>query len=642
MPGGSPAAWPHVKEIFQGISAKVDDGVPCCDWVGEGGAGHYVKMVHNGIEYGDMQLICEAYNIMKNGLGMTADEMHEVFAEWNKGDLDSYLIEITRDILAKKDEDGAPLVDKILDTAGQKGTGKWTVINSQELGIPITLMAEAVYSRCVSALKDERVKAAKKLKGPSPALKAIASNPEKKKAFIEDIRHALYASKIVSYAQGYMLMRAAAKEYSWNLNYGGIALMWRGGCIIRSRFLGKIKEAYDNNPKLSNLLLDDYFRGEIKKSQKGWRNVVATAAKKGIPVPAFSTALAFFDQYRTRRPAGEPAPGAARLLRRAHLRARGQAARRVLPHELDRPRRRRVEQHLHGLGAKLRQTNAHSEFETPRYESRGVFVSGRSAGRGGFHSWRRLVQSAGVAPRSGSTKTNAMKIDAALSPLEIDLLPGLDLTQSTAVVFDVLLTASSMVTALANGVTAIYPVTSMQEAQEVKSLLPGALLAGERHGLRFDGFDLGNSPLEYRNPSADRIISLTTNASNALRACAKAGKVLVGSLLNMGALVAHLRETNPANLLLVCAGTVREPALEDLFAAGMVCSYFQEAEYTDAARITASVFRKYQEDVLHCLHDSRKGRELMADNRREDVRWCTHRSLYAVIVQMVDGVVFKV
>ena len=299
MPGGSPAAWPHVKEIFQSVSAKVDGGAPCCDWVGEGGAGHYVKMVHNGIEYGDMQLICEAYNIMKNGLGMSAGEMHDVFSEWNKGDLDSYLIEITRDILAKNDEDGLPLVDKILDTAGQKGTGKWTVINSQELGIPITLMAEAVYSRCVSALKDERVKAAKKLKGPNPSLATIAANPEKKKKFIEDIKSALYASKIVSYAQGYMLMRAAAKEYGWNLNYGGIALMWRGGCIIRSRFLGKIKEAYDKKPKLSNLLLDDYFRGEIKKSQKGWRNIIATSAKKGIPVPAFSTALSFFDQYRS-------------------------------------------------------------------------------------------------------------------------------------------------------------------------------------------------------------------------------------------------------------------------------------------------------------------------------------------------------
>ena len=286
-----------MKDIFQAVSAKVEGNVPCCDWVGEQGAGHYVKMVHNGIEYGDMQLICEAYNLMKNGLGMSAPEMHEVFAEWNAGELDSYLIEITRDILGKSDEDGLPLVDKILDTAGQKGTGKWTVINSQELGIPITLMAEAVYARCVSALKDERVKASKKLRGPKPLIPGAAADA-KKKAFIKDIRDALYASKIVSYAQGYMLMRAAAKEYGWNLNYGGIALMWRGGCIIRSRFLGKIKEAFDSNPKLSNLLLDDYFRGEVKNSQKGWRNVVATAAKRGIPVPAFSTALAFFDSYR--------------------------------------------------------------------------------------------------------------------------------------------------------------------------------------------------------------------------------------------------------------------------------------------------------------------------------------------------------
>jgi 6-phosphogluconate dehydrogenase len=295
MPGGSSAAWPHVKNIFQSIAAKVDGDVPCCDWVGEGGAGHYVKMVHNGIEYGDMQLICEAYNLMKTGLGLTADEMHKVFAEWNQGDLDSFLIEITRDILAFKDADGQPLVEKILDTAGQKGTGKWTVINSQDLGIPITLIAEAVYSRCVSALKDERVKATRKLKGPRPSISGD------KPKFIESIRQALYASKIVSYAQGYMLMRAAAKEYGWNLNYGGIALMWRGGCIIRSRFLGKIKEAFDNNPKLMNLLLDNYFRAEIKKCQKGWRTVVAMAAKKGIPVPAFSTALAFYDQYRSER-----------------------------------------------------------------------------------------------------------------------------------------------------------------------------------------------------------------------------------------------------------------------------------------------------------------------------------------------------
>src|SRR4051794_21677879 len=295
MPGGSPAAWPHVKDIFQSVAAKVADGTPCCDWVGENGAGHYVKMVHNGIEYGDMQLICEAYNLMKTGLGLTADQMHDVFAEWNKGELDSYLIEITRDILAFKDTDGQPLVDKILDTAGQKGTGKWTVISSQELGIPITLMAEAVYARCVSALKEERVAAAKKLKGPKPVIKGDSQQ------FIESIRQALYASKIISYAQGYQLMRAAAKENGWNLNYGGIALMWRGGCIIRSAFLGKIKEAFDKNPKLMNLLLDDFFRKAIKESQKSWRNVVALAAKKGIPTPAFSTALSFYDQYRSER-----------------------------------------------------------------------------------------------------------------------------------------------------------------------------------------------------------------------------------------------------------------------------------------------------------------------------------------------------
>src|SRR5215467_3893986 len=258
MPGGSPAAWPHVKDIFQGIAAKVDNNVPCCDWVGEGGAGHYVKMVHNGIEYGDMQLICEAYNLLKNGLGMSADQMHDVFAEWNKGELNSYLIEITRDILAFKDTDGQPLVDKILDTAGQKGTGKWTVISSQELGIPITLTAEAVYARCVSALKDERVAAARKLKGPKPTIKGDH------KKFIDAIRQALYASKIVSYAQGYQLMRAAAAEYKWNLNYGGIALMWRGGCIIRSIFLGDIKKAFDKNLKLTNLLLDPFFRKAIK------------------------------------------------------------------------------------------------------------------------------------------------------------------------------------------------------------------------------------------------------------------------------------------------------------------------------------------------------------------------------------------
>ena len=298
MPGGSPAAWPHVKEIFQSISAKVEDGSPCCDWVGEEGAGHYVKMVHNGIEYGDMQLICEAYNILKNGLGMNEQELHDTFAEWNKGELDSYLIEITRDIFAKKDADGSPLVNKILDTAGQKGTGKWTVINSLDLGTPITLMAEAVYARCVSAMKDDRVRAARKLKGPKPAI-PTARNAKKRAALVQEVRDALYASKIISYAQGYMLMQAAAKEYGWKLNWGGIALMWRGGCIIRSRFLGKIKEAFDKKPKLTNLLFDDYFKGEIKKSQKGWRNIVATAAKRGIPAPAFSTALAFFDSFRS-------------------------------------------------------------------------------------------------------------------------------------------------------------------------------------------------------------------------------------------------------------------------------------------------------------------------------------------------------
>jgi 6-phosphogluconate dehydrogenase len=294
MPGGSPAAWPHVKPIFQAVAAKVEGGVPCCDWVGQGGAGHYVKMVHNGIEYGDMQLICEAYQLMRDGLGMSADELHQVFAEWNTGVLDSYLIEITRDILAFKEPDGTPLVDRILDTAGQKGTGKWTVIDSAEMGIPITLIAEAVYSRCVSSFKEERVAASKVLKPAGTSKLGVD-----RKAFIDAIRDALYASKIVSYAQGYMLMRAAAKEHKWDLNYGGIALMWRGGCIIRSRFLGKIKEAFDRNPQLTNLLLDPYFTGEVQRCQPAWREVIATAVRAGIPVPAFSTALAFFDGYRT-------------------------------------------------------------------------------------------------------------------------------------------------------------------------------------------------------------------------------------------------------------------------------------------------------------------------------------------------------
>ncbi len=293
MPGGSNAAWEIVKPIFQKISAKVEDGTPCCDWVGENGAGHFVKMVHNGIEYGDMQLISEAYQIMKDLLGMSADEMHEVFKEWNEGELDSYLIEITRDILAYKDEDGKPLVDKILDTAGQKGTGKWTAIAALDLGIPLTLIGEAVFARALSFQKDERVAASKILHGPE---KQFNSD---KKLFIEDIRKALFASKIVSYAQGYALIRAAAEEYGWDLNYGGIALMWRGGCIIRSVFLGKIKEAFDNNPELSNLLLDPFFKEKVMNAQGGWRNVVATAVTNGIPVPALTTALAYYDGYRT-------------------------------------------------------------------------------------------------------------------------------------------------------------------------------------------------------------------------------------------------------------------------------------------------------------------------------------------------------
>ncbi len=297
MPGGSKAAWEHIRPIFQSVAAKVEDGTPCCDWVGEGGAGHYVKMVHNGIEYGDMQLICEAYQLLKDGLGMSHEEMHDVFGEWNKGVLDSYLIEITRDILAFKEPDGTPLVERILDAAQQKGTGKWTVEDSLNLGMPVTLIAEAVYARCVSSLKSERVRASKVLRGPStPRIE-----PKDRKAFIDSIRDALYASKITSYAQGYMLMRAAAAENKWNLNYGGIALMWRGGCIIRSRFLGKIKEAYDKNVELENLLLDPYFQEEIGRSQKGWREVIAQAVLSGIPVPAFSTALAFYDSYRTER-----------------------------------------------------------------------------------------------------------------------------------------------------------------------------------------------------------------------------------------------------------------------------------------------------------------------------------------------------
>ncbi len=293
MPGGSPEAWPHVKDIFQAIAAKVDDGTPCCDWVGEGGAGHYVKMVHNGIEYGDMQLIGEAYQLMRDHLGMSADEMAAVFADWNKGELDSYLVQITAEILAYKDEDGQPLVDKILDSAGQKGTGKWTVMSSAELGQPVSLITEAVFARSLSALKEQRVEASGVLSGPDARFKGD------KAAFIEQIRQALYASKIISYAQGYMLMRAAAEEYGWNLNYGGIAQMWRGGCIIRSRFLGDIKKAYETNPELTNLLLDPFFIKAIEDNQTAWRDVISAAAKTGIPLPAMSSALSFYDAYRT-------------------------------------------------------------------------------------------------------------------------------------------------------------------------------------------------------------------------------------------------------------------------------------------------------------------------------------------------------
>ncbi|MEA3461383.1 MAG: decarboxylating NADP(+)-dependent phosphogluconate dehydrogenase [Bacteroidota bacterium] len=295
MPGGSAAAWPHVKDIFQAISAKVEDGTPCCDWVGNDGAGHFVKMVHNGIEYGDMQLISEAYNLMKNLLGMSADEMHEVFKDWNEGELDSYLIEITRDILGYRDEEGDPLVEKILDTAGQKGTGKWTGIEALDLGIPLTLIGESVFARCLSAIKEERVEASKVLSGPVPSYGGDRA------MFINDIKSALYASKIVSYAQGYTLMREAAKEYGWELNYGGIALLWRGGCIIRSVFLSKIKDAFDKNAGLPNLLLDPFFKEKVEAAQEGWRKVVATALVNGIPVPAFTTALNYFDGYRSER-----------------------------------------------------------------------------------------------------------------------------------------------------------------------------------------------------------------------------------------------------------------------------------------------------------------------------------------------------
>jgi 6-phosphogluconate dehydrogenase len=294
MPGGNPEAWPHVKDIFQAIAAKVD-GQPCCDWVGEGGAGHFVKMVHNGIEYGDMQLICEAYDFMHRGLGMNEDGMQEVFARWNKGVLDSYLIEITSHILGFKDEDGLPLTEKILDTAGQKGTGKWTGVTALNLGIPLTLISEAVFSRCLSAMKPERVKAAAILEGP------VSNFAGDTNEWVNDVHDALYGAKIISYAQGYMLLREAAKEYGWNLQYGSIALMWRGGCIIRSAFLANIKEAFDTNPELENLLLDDFFRSAIHSAQAGWRRVAVKAIELGIPTPAITSGLAYYDGYRSER-----------------------------------------------------------------------------------------------------------------------------------------------------------------------------------------------------------------------------------------------------------------------------------------------------------------------------------------------------
>jgi 6-phosphogluconate dehydrogenase len=294
MPGGSKAAWEIVRPIFQSICAKAD-GAPCCEWVGENGAGHFVKMVHNGIEYGDMQLICEVYHIMRDLLGMTASEMHKIFREWNEGELNSYLVEITRDILAYRDEAGEVVLDRILDTAGQKGTGKWTGVAALELGIPLTLIGESVFARCLSAQKAERVEASVRITGPKPAF--VGDRQE----FLNDLGNALYASKIVSYAQGYLLMREAAKEYGWNLNYGGIALMWRGGCIIRSAFLGKIKEAFDKAPDLNNLLLDPFFLGKMTAAQGSWRKVVATAITNGIPVPSMSAGLTYFDGYRTER-----------------------------------------------------------------------------------------------------------------------------------------------------------------------------------------------------------------------------------------------------------------------------------------------------------------------------------------------------
>jgi 6-phosphogluconate dehydrogenase len=295
MPGGSSSAWPEVKDIFQTISAKVENDEPCCDWIGEDGSGHFVKMVHNGIEYGDMQLICEAYQIMKDLLGMSTDEIHDIFKKWNEGELSSYLIEITADILAYKEKDGTPLVDRILDTAGQKGTGKWTATVALELGIPLTLIGEAVFSRYLSSIKLDRVEASKLLSGPNIQFKG------NKEQVLEDIHDALYAAKMVSYAQGYTLLNEAANQFNWNLNYGGIALMWRGGCIIRSTFLNKIKDAYDNNLEIKNLLLDPFFKDKINNCQAGWRRITSIAMTHGIPIPAMTSSLSYYDGYRSAR-----------------------------------------------------------------------------------------------------------------------------------------------------------------------------------------------------------------------------------------------------------------------------------------------------------------------------------------------------
>jgi 6-phosphogluconate dehydrogenase len=297
MPGGNPQAWPHVKDILRSIAAKDLEGAPCCNWIGPDGAGHYVKMVHNGIEYGDMQLIGEAYQLLKDGLGLSPDEIAAVFANWNKSELDSFLIEITAAIFAKKDADGSPIIDKIVDSAGQKGTGKWTAISALDLGMPVTLIGESVFARCLSSLKDERTRASKLLDGPT----RTAIPPSQHRDFVENVRCALYLSKIVSYAQGYMLLLAAEKERKWKLNFGEIALMWSGGCIIRSAFLGDIKAAYEKNPALENLLLDDFFASAIGKYQAQWRQAIIAAIGLGVPTPAFSTALAFFDGYRTAR-----------------------------------------------------------------------------------------------------------------------------------------------------------------------------------------------------------------------------------------------------------------------------------------------------------------------------------------------------